>query len=1004
MTFSVASDGRPITVVRMSMQPRVQTCRSRTVCRMIETDEQLEERRKEVSAATAAQAKAEADLEEAHDEVQQLRQRLQTLEGDGGSDALREARSIAEALRRELRTVASERDAAARSARAAEDVAAAAADDAARALRRADEKAGAAQAEVEAEVAVRQSLQRRVEAAEGAATQAQVHVAEAAASRQSLQRRLEAAERVAAEAQDEATRARAAAAAAERNALDAGPALHASPPTPPRRRAGAVHAAAMEVRRADERLSLAFADVERLRETAGADREAGSRDCGSGLNDEARDAMARLEQRVSALEQERRDAAARLEAVCASEQPGRESDDRVGAIGESGREQDPEEAEGSDGSEGEVWEGGRGVDKLVSAIEAEVSSAGGRMPAQGPEARRWLRHVAVAVQRRLLAAGGVARDARAAAAAARARADALALRLRAAGFPSDTAEMCLEAEDATAPLVEGGHGSGVVERAEAAAAWAEVARLQAALRDAEQRLKVQGEELLRLRGDSAARPADVATDSGVHGIGTLASASAAAVAEGAGSTTEPTSQKAELPPILAWNPGPGGLAVLRSPESVAEAAMATPGTSLELDGSSRVATSALFAEELRRHSAALQCGGGGHGGVPSSLPALREGSVTAESGEEVQGMLRSAGAGVAAGASQHAGAEQREPGGFAQGGGAGDRLVHPGEGGVAGDTALPNSAMGRRSSTGSWSGDDGQSAAEATGRPTARMHAGPGGHESPASPAAVRGDAGDAAHVSARPDSVSRNPLLDGDVDSAAQQFLGRLSASGEAGELREMSSPPVPPRGASVDRYGPEIESPLLHGGPQAQADADGRALTPPAVSGGLGGSMEGRAGWGAEAAAGSAVGFDGVSSNAVRPGGGRSSEGSGGRSSPEFDASLSELARETHARLQQIAASGDCAADSGTPRESDGGGVPAGELQAGEVQSALAAVVRGRTDSAGSAMPRVAGEDGAGACDTDRDACGGAATGNNPQVRSTLSLHMFHRCGVLELARVYA
>lgn len=942
--------------------------------------EQLEERRKQATAAAAAQATAEAGLEEAQEEAQRLRQRLQKLQIDGGPEALQEARSVAEALRRELRAVTAERDASTRAARAAADTAAAAADDAARALRHAEDQAAAAQAEAEEEAAVREALQRR----------------------------LEATERVAAEAQDSATRAHVAAVSAERRlSQEAGPRPQPLSPTSQSRGASAVQAAAMDFRRADERLSRAFADVERLREMAGADPEAAARDAGGSPGDETRQAMAQLESRVSALEQERRDAAARLEAVRASEHQGRGIDDEVTDTGVKAVDDRLEVPDGSVASEGGVWEGVRGVDALAAAIEEEASAAGGWMQRQGPDARRWLRHVAVAVQRRMLAAGGVARDARTAAAAARARADALAARLRTAGLASDAAELSLEAQDSMgAGLAEGQGGSGeAAARAEAAAAWEEVVRLQAALRDAERRLQLQSEELQRLRGDPHEGTGGGAQGHGLPGTDTAAPLAAGTASSGVqhrgGSAFVSTSVELSGAAVPSWNPGPGGLAVLQSAGSVGDAAAAGRGDQSGLNGSSFVGTTVLFEEDTWQHGAALLHEG--HGADSAESRRFRD----VEPGAEVQGGMHARAAGGASSSMRRAATDAESPAELVDVAdrAAADVSSSSGRGAVDAPPRINLSAVGHGSdSSGSSTQFDtarsrqGNAGATPAAADSIAMHAHAGhgdGHtagfnEGDLRVAAALGqEAGGLVHGPLdRHGRVHREPLLDEDASRSPHVSRRLLGDDGEG--LDAMVSPAAVQRNVSVDRYGPEIDSPMLYGGPHTQSAAGDSLLTPPVVSGGhadLGAGAE-------ESAATSAdVTRDAGAADraSVVPGGGAvAADAMGGRGSPESDVSLADLARETNMRLQQLAATND------SSRELEGvldiGGAREGlatEPSGGQVESAAAhAAERGANGAAGHMMHVSGGGDVAGGTGGVQDD-GAAVLRHDVEVRSDRSCH---------------
>lgn len=884
---------------------------------MLEAEEQLEEQYKEVRASKGAQASATSDLEEAQAELRQLRQRLHKLEGDGGPDAVREAqaevrqlrqrlhkvegeggreavreaRSAAEAVRRELQTVAVQRDKAVRAAQAAEEAAASAAEDAAAAVRGADERAAAAQAEVEEEAEARRELQRRAEEAEDAAAQAQ----------------------------EDAVRARTAAAAAERKLADVTVARRAPASMAVRRGGGDVHAAAMEVRRADERLSRAFEDVQRLREVAESQGAVGGL-VEQGGDADTRQAMARLERRVSALEQERRDAAARLEAVRGSVQPGGGGKDGHGELvrGHEDETRLDEVPEGSVASEGGVWEGGRGVEALVAAMENEVAGAGGRSPGHGPDSRRWLRHVAVAVQRRMLAAGAVARDARAAAAAARARADALSARLRTAGFESDGVELALQAQDsAAAAVADSRSGDGASDRAEAAAAWAEVARLQAALRDAEERLEEQAVELQRLRAIARAACGGGAGQAALPGFGCAAVHGSEVVGTlRAGATADGPSAEAAEPAMPSWNSGSRGIAELRSPESACDKSIAMRSSSLYGGLPSPVATSAFFAAELREHAASLRPAS--EHGAPGDAEA-----VEGDRGAQPSVDRSNAGAvpGIDGGGDARAAAAVRD-------GSARDVC--------SGDTPalrMSVSAVARADSV-----------VSSTNFDTARSR--------PADSDMRVADRG-VGHLHVSADSgksgtaAVRNPMLESTEGTGAGEGAGAGLMRGydaDAGDA--LASPLLAQRMSSMHRYNPDdIDSPLVCAGACADHAVSAEAHVPPVSA-----SSRGSSGSGSEhtAAGGTAhhppvaavadsaaaVSDSAGGGKAHVPAEGRCGEERGGRGSPESDVSLAELARETHSRLQQIAAANDRAAADGAVLLQEGG-TGAGELHAGTASS---------------------------------------------------------------------
>eukprot|EP00892_Ulva_mutabilis_P007910 jgi/Ulvmu1/5491/UM023_0027.1 len=850
--------------------------------RMLEAEEQLQERYKEARAAQKAQAAAEEALQEAQSELRQLRQRVATLEAEGGPEALREARLAAEAVRRELQTATSQRDKAARAARAAEDAAAAAADEAADALRRAEEEAAAAQAEAEEEAAARQTLQQRVQDAE----------------------------RTAREARDEAARARAATAVAEREVRNAAEAAHASSRTPPRRGAGAVQAAAMEVWRADERLSRAFEDVERLRETAESHTGHGGRE-GVGLDEETREAMARLERRVSALEQERRDAAARLEAVRVSEHQqcgDGDEDDSAGLLraDEDSQTVSPEE---SRMSEGAVWEGGRGVEALVAAMEDEVAAASGRKLPQDPGTRRWLRHVAVAVQRRMLAAGAVARDARAATAAARARAHALSARLRAAGLQSDAVEASSQHRAQGSGAADGKDGGGAEQRAEAVAAWAEVARLQAALRDAEERLEVQAAELHRLRVLAGTELAAVSRHHAQHGPsgvpGTDISTAAARQVAGAGTQAPAT-----------WDPASPGAVGLWSPESVCDNAAAMRGDNPGYDESVHVSTSALFEAELSEHGGAAPHDGGQAAGsavmgsqdvepVEEALQRMGRGGQDAALGREAGHCNSAVVADGRADSSDNA-----------------DRVHDTGAG-------IDLSGVRRDDSVGSSTHFDtarslpADADVRADNAAVARSQDGGGNAAGDMPDEPLSAAAGAIATGMAQPDLLSNTDGGQRDDEHTQLHHGSSNRAGGKSAPLAVLGSPMLAPHAPSTHRYNPDdIDSPIMHAVQDERAAADAHrsaagaaAVSRGSESGSSGGSSarEGAASTpqllSAEGArAGGSAEMSSALSGADQASGGRNG---GGRSSPESDVSLAELARETNERLRQIASANDCTDD---------------------------------------------------------------------------------------------
>jgi hypothetical protein len=426
-----------------------------------------------------------------------------------------------------------------------------------------------------------------------------------------------------------------------------------------------IEEARLQVERVERELSRAREDVQemqaRVRSQTGA-REAscaGAAPPGRGAplyDDVLAPALRSLEARVSALESERMAAAAQLDFAKALQERGVQG----GGTGSG--------AFSAPGDPASMPNGGllaseRGnlsdLAGALSRLEAEVTEAlgergpGGGDASEGGSVKERLHTLALAVHRRLMAAGARVRDARAAAAAADARAAALAARLRRAGLPDELDSLPSNPGHACAST------DGAEWHAELAEARAEVLRLQAALQELQARCSSQEAGLAALR----------------------AAGSAAGVASGGLHLATDTSS-ASTPLISAWTPtsaraggpsSPEGVGSNGLPGSRSRSTLSAGGAALAVELSAVGASSsaaALLAATLSPEASAERVSA-----------AARPGSLS----PSVRGRS-SSGGGAAAEPSRKAGLQLRSPS---------PQAAYPSGGGSARGSSLPGGSSSR---------------------------------------------------------------------------------------------------------------------------------------------------------------------------------------------------------------------------------------------------------------------------------------------------------------------